>query len=115
MRPYSTDLRERVVRAAQSGRPISEVARLFGVSVATIKRYQALVQTGDLRPKPIPGRARHIGLDDQSDLARQLETRPDATLAEHCLAWQEGHGVRVSIATMHRAIRRLGFTLKKRA
>ena len=115
MRPYSIDLRERVLRAAQSGRPLREISHLFRVSVNTIKRYQTLAQEGDLHPKPIPGRGRHIGLDEQADLARQLEAHPDVTLAEHCLLWQESHGVRVSIATMHRSIRRLGYTLKKRA
>ena len=94
---------------------MSEVARLFGVSVATIKRYQVLAQQGDLRPKAIPGRPRHIPEAEQAALARQLEARPDATLAEHCLAWQETHGVRLSVATMHRSLRRLGYTLKKRA
>ena len=39
---------------------------------------------------------------------------PDATLAEHCDRWVGDHGVRVSGATMQRAIARLGWTRKKR-
>lgn len=114
MRAYSIDLRQRVVRAAQAGKPMSEVARTFGVSVATIKRYLVQVERGDLSPKVIPGRPRYIAEGDRADLVRQLEASPDATLEEHCRLWQESHGVRVSVATMHRSIRRLGYTLKKR-
>ncbi|MHB1413738.1 MAG: IS630 transposase-related protein [Chloroflexota bacterium] len=114
MRAYSIDLRQRVVRAAQSGKPVSEVSRVFGVGVSTIRRYLAQAQQGDLAPRISSGRPRHIAKGEQGDLVRQLAASPDATLEEHCLAWQESHGVRVSVATMHRSIGRLGYTLKKR-
>jgi transposase len=39
---------------------------------------------------------------------------PDATLAEHCAQWARDQGARMSVATMSRAIRRVGITLKKR-
>ena len=46
----------------------------------------------------------------------QLEGNDEATLEHHCELWEREHGVRVSIATMSRAIRNklLGWTLKKR-
>lgn len=57
MRAYSADLRERVVRAVEEGRPREEIIHLFGVSRATIKRsVKQHQETGDLAPKPIPGR-----------------------------------------------------------
>jgi len=46
-------------------------------------------------------------------LAAQVATHPDATLAQHCAVWDQAHGVRVSVATMSRVIRRLGITVKK--
>jgi transposase len=39
--------------------------------------------------------------------------QPDATLADHCRRWAAEHHVTVSVATMSRAFRRLGITLKK--
>jgi transposase len=39
MKAYSQDLRERVLRAVDLGRPRAEIVQLFGVSLATIKRY----------------------------------------------------------------------------
>ena len=56
MRAYSTDLKERLVRAVADGLPMREAARRFGVAVTTVKR--AVVQqreTGSLARKPIPG------------------------------------------------------------
>jgi transposase len=62
MRAYSTDLKERLVRAVADGLPMREAARRFGVAVTTVKR--AVVQqreTGSLERKPIPGCPRRIG------------------------------------------------------
>ena len=62
MRAYSTDLKERLVRAVADGQPMREAARRFGVAVTTVKR--AVVQqreTGSLERKPIPGYPRRIG------------------------------------------------------
>jgi transposase len=39
---------------------------------------------------------------------------PDATLAEHCPLWESSQGVKVSPASMSRAIQRLGRTRKKK-
>jgi transposase len=56
MRAYSTDLKERLVRAVAEGQPMREAARRFHVAVNTVKR--AVVQqreTGSLERKPSPG------------------------------------------------------------
>ena len=37
----------------------------------------------------------------------------EATLERHCELWERGHGVRVSVATMSRAVRGLGWTYKQ--
>ena len=116
MHAYSTDLKERLVRAVADGQPMREAARRFGVAVTTVKR--AVVQqreTGSLARKPIPGCPRRIGKDQEAILHAQLEAAPDATVLEHCAWWAEHQGQQLSEATMWRAIRRLGWTHKKRA
>jgi transposase len=56
MKPYSKDLRLRVLAAVDRGMPRKEVARVFGVSEPTIRRYLRLRrETGDVEPKPVPG------------------------------------------------------------
>jgi transposase len=114
MRAYSTDLKERLVRAVAEGQPMREAARRFGVAVTTVKR--AVVQqreTGSLERRPIPGCPRRIGKEQEASLRARLEAAPDATVLEHCAWWEEQHGQALSEATMWRAIRRLGWTHKK--
>jgi transposase len=114
MRAYSTDLKERLVRAVAAGQPMREAARRFDVAVTTVKR--AVVQqraTGSLARKPIPGRPRAIRRGQETALRARLEAAPDATLQEHCAWWAEHHGQELSVASMWRAIRRLGWTHKK--
>jgi transposase len=114
MRAYSTDLKERLVRAVADGQPMREAARRFGVAVTTVKR--ALVQqreTGSLTRKPIPGCPRRIGKDQDAILLAWLEAEPDATVLEHRAWWAEHQGQQLSEATMWRAMHRLGWTHKK--
>ena len=115
MRAYSSDLKERLVRAVAEGQPMREAARRFGVAVTTVKR--AVVQqreTGSLARKPIPGGPRRIRPEQEAVLRARWEAAPDATVLEHCAWWAEHTGQELSEVTMWRAIRRLGWTHKKR-
>lgn len=57
MRAYSQDLRERVLRTVDLGCPGTEIVRLFGISLATLKRYlKQRREEGHVKPKAIPGR-----------------------------------------------------------
>ena len=115
MRPYSLDLRERIVRAVDAGATQAAVAAAFSVGRATVQRYVAQRRRrGSLAPRPLPGRAGRIGPAQAAALRAQLDAAPDATLAEHCERWSGDHGVRVSVATIQRTIARLGWTRKKR-
>jgi transposase len=115
MRPYSHDLRERIVRAYDAGMPKFRIMQTFQVGRATVSRYITLRRkTGGLAPKPIPGRPPRIGPAQLPALVAQLETTPDATLAEHCATWAETRQTRVSPTSMGRAIERTDWTRKKR-
>ena len=84
MRAYSTDLKERLVRAVATGLPMREAACRFNVAVNTVKR--AVVQereTGSLERKPIPGYPRRIGPEREAALRVRLEAAPGATVLEH--------------------------------
>lgn len=115
MKAYSTDLRERVILAAKQGIPQAEMAKVFAISLSTIKRYlKQWRETATLEAKPIPGRpSKKLG-PLQLDLGQMLAAAPDATLEQHCQSWEQMHGIKVSISTMSRAIKRLGWTRKKR-
>ena len=116
MRAYSQDLRERILRAVDQGKTRDEIVVLFQVSYATIKRYvKQRREQGHVLPKPIPGRPPKKRAPLEANLQAQLEKQPDATLQEHCDAWEAQVGMKVSISTMSRAIDRLKWTRKKKS
>lgn len=118
MNAYSKGLRLRVLTAVDRGLPREEIPNLFGISRSTIKRWVKRRREGDdLEPRHSTGRRRrHIlaSVQERRELWDQLEENDEATLEQHCELWQERYGVKVSLATMSRAIReKLGWTFKK--
>lgn len=115
MKPYSVDLRQRVLGALERGMSRAEIVRTFQISAGSLKRWlKQQRQTGSLQPRRPSGR--HATLDTTTDAAllQQLEATPDATIAEHTQNWNATHHKPVSQSTMGRAIRRLNWTRKKR-
>jgi transposase len=117
MKPYSKDLRLRVLAAVDAGKPTEEVAKTFSVSMPTIKRWlKRRRETGDVRPEPIPGRPARKGPLLKGWLPEHLEANDDLTLEEHREAFEERFGEAVSTSTVGRAIAALadcGWPLKK--
>ena len=112
METYSMDLRERVIRAYdQEVGTQGQVAKLFGVSVAWIRKLlRRRRETGSIAPKPHAGgwRPKFSGqkLEQLKSLVKQY---PDATLQEYL----DRSGVDGSIMAVHRALERLGCRRKK--
>src|SRR3954449_9334634 len=105
MKPYSKDLRIRVLAAVDAATPREEVAKTFSVSVPTIKRWlKRRSETGDVQPKPIPGRPARKGAMFKEWLLKQLEANDDLTLEGHSEAFEEEFGEAVSTSTVGRAI-----------
>jgi transposase len=117
MKPYSKDLRLRVLVAVDAGTPREEVARTFSVSMPTIKRWlKRRRETGDVQPRAIPGRPARKGAMLREWLPEHLEANHDLTLEEHCETFQEECGEEVSTSTIGRAIAGLpdgGWPIKK--
>ena len=56
MKPYSIDLRQKIVESVRRGVSKSETARRFGVSRSTVRRYlRQLDEEGALAPRKAPG------------------------------------------------------------
>jgi len=71
-KPYSMDLRERMVRAVKGGRSRHEVARIFGVSPScVIKLMQRYRETGAVAPAKFGGYKKPI-LTAHEDKVRKL-------------------------------------------
>ena len=112
MKPYSMDLRERVVAACDAGDATREqIAARFSVSVSWIRDLmRRRRQTGSIGPKPRGG-GRPPAFDEAAAgrLREAVRADDDATLGE--LA--EAAGVACCPSAVHRALRRLGVTRKK--
>ena len=81
VKPYSIDLRERVVAAVGGGQSCRVVAATFGVSVASVvkwsQRYRA---TGSVAPGKIGGHKR-LKLEGERDwILARLAEQPDLTV-----------------------------------
>jgi len=117
MRAYSKDLRVKVLDAVDRGMSRAEVAEIFGISMPSIKRWlKRRKETGQLEAKAPPGPPAIKGAMLQEWLPNHLRSNPDLTLEEHCEAFEEDLGVKVSTATMSRRISRLpggGWPMKK--
>ena len=95
--------------------PRREAVTVFGVSLASLKRWLALRRAQQpLTPTVPPGRRRRIPPSQHAALWQHLEAHPDAAVEEHARRWNEHLGTAVSPWTVGRAIRRLGWTRKKR-
>ena len=97
MNAYSLDLRLKVLDAIDRGIPRTEVVKTFGVSMPTIERYlRRRRRTGELAPKPSPGRTPSIlaTSEERRALWKQLEENDEATLRRHCELWEREQGVK---------------------
>ena len=96
------DLRERIVAAVDAGLPRTGAARLFRVSLATIKRYlQRRRATGGLLPGQSPGRTPESAPAQYPALAAQIAAHPDDTLAQHCATWRAERGAALTLSLIH--------------
>lgn len=114
MKAYDLDLRERVVEARAEGMSIAQSAKRFKVSGASVKRFVKLKrETGTLYAKKRPGKPPLLGDEALSVLEQQVQAQNDLSLAEHCQKLEQSIGLRVSVTTMHRSLKRLDMTRKK--
>ena len=113
-RPYSLDLRERVVDAAAATSRRQAAAR-FGVGKATAIRWMAaLAMTGTVAARP-QGRARRSKLDPHEGFLRGLiDEQVDITLEEMRARLRAEHGLTVGVGTLWTFLDARDLTYKKR-
>jgi transposase len=103
MKAYSVDLRKKIVEALLRGTRKSEAARLFGVSLSSVKRYARTAGEGrSLTPKKNPGKRPKLGKGARELLEADLEERPAATLSQRRRFLRDVMGVLASNSTVSR-------------
>lgn len=110
---YPIELRDRVIQAWRSGRyRWEELAELFGVGLATVNRWIGRYRrTGSAAALPHGG-GQPLQTQD-AVVERIVVASPDLTRDEIAEAYAKEAGKRLSVASIGRALRRLGFTRKK--
>jgi len=107
---YSQDLRDRVLAACDGPMKTKQIADIFGVSPAWIRRIkQRKRELGETSPRPPEPAVRHRKIDREC-LRQLVEAHPDATLAELGAML----GVRCVESSIWKALDKMGYSFKKR-
>ena len=110
MKPYSMDLRRKVLAALDRGESARSVARRFDMHDETVRIFRDRREAGRLEPdKPGPKGPAKLTLADHARLRELVAADPGLTLKQ--LA--EQMSVPVAESTIHRALKKLGLSFKK--
>jgi transposase len=113
MRAYSEELRKKIVSAIERGMPKAQAARLFDISLSSVKRYSRTAREGgSLEPRKSPGRPPKIGKKARVLLERDVEERPAATISQRRRLLEHITDTSLSDSTVRRLMKRLGFSPK---
>ena len=116
MKAYSTDLRQKIIEACQRGQATQRaIADLFGVSVSFVEKLlQRYRTTGTFTAKPHGGgQKRRLDATADQRILAWIQAQPDLTLSELQSKTRQELGIRLSLATLCRHLKRLGLTRKK--
>jgi transposase len=116
VKPYSIDLREKVVNAYNSGNiSVRKLAINFGVGKAFVqKMLRQYKEDGHVNPGKQGTNKKAVLADYSNQLIALVEKYPDATLSEYCEYWLESQGQLVSSSMMCRELQKLNLTRKKK-
>lgn len=114
-KPYSMDLRERVVAAIEGGLSTRQAAERFAIGIATAGAWARLKRaTGEVRPAK-QGKPKGCVLDTHADfILGVLAEAPDTTLDEMVERLRQERAVMVVRTAVWKLLDRHGQTYKKR-
>lgn len=113
MRPTSAALRKRIVAAREEdGQSMGQIAERFRIPKGTVQRVlERYRDAGTVEPRfQNAGRKPAFTAQDLARLEADVIAHPDGTLEE----FRERSNVNVSVVSIHNAIKKLGFTRKKK-
>jgi transposase len=114
-RPYSDDLRERVIAAVAEGCSRRAAAARFAVSPASAVRWVGWhAQSGSVSPQPRNGKSRSPLEAHASWLLDLIDKEPDLTLAEIVERLETERGIRTTDSSIDRFFGRHAISFKKK-
>lgn len=110
---YSSDLRERVIKAVEAGSSRREAGELFEISASSSIRWlQRWDESGSAAPKPRGGSVSPLE-EFAAQILALIAEQPDLTLVE-TVAELRRRRIRTSRSSLWRFLDRHGITLKKK-
>jgi transposase len=113
----SEDLRWSIIQAWRKRKlTTAELAEQFGVGEATVKRLKKrfLTTKSVVRSPHGGGTPRKIGPEQEPIVEALVQAHPDWREDQYAEQLAADHGIHASAVTVGRAIRRLGYSVKKR-
>jgi transposase len=96
--------------------PKTQAARLFDVSLSSVKRYARTAREGgSLEPRKSPGRPRKADEKARALLEGDVKERPAATIGQRRRFLEHIMGTTLSDSTVRRLMKRMGFSQKNGA
>ena len=115
MKPYSQDLRERIIAALETGQDAQpEIAENFGVSLSFVEKlWHRWRQTGSCAALARAGGKPRTLQDDAALIGAEVAKQPDVSLTELCQRVAGAGGATASPSMMGRELQRLNLPRKK--
>jgi len=111
VKPYSMDIRSRVLEDTDGGMTTREVALKYRVSESWVRRLkQRRREHGEIAPRPSRNRVQPKWLPYSKRIEELVAAQPDITLRE----LRDALGQDISIQTLSRALGQLQLTFKKK-
>ena len=111
MKPYSMDLRQRVLKDADVGMSTRDVATKYEVSESWVRRLkQRRRENGEITPRSSRNHRQPKWVAVADELHALVDQKPDITLRE----LRDALGEAVSVQTLSCVLRQLGITFKKK-
>jgi len=114
MRPYSQDLRDRVLSALERGERPTDIARRFEVGRGWVHQVRRQLRVEGRRTSlPIGGHRTSLVAPLEAEIRAWIAERPDLTLAEMCERLAREHGVAIKISALWHQLNKWGLSYKK--
>lgn len=114
MKPYSQDLRERVIAALEAGKTQAEVAGQFQIHKSTLEKWwYRWRDTGSCAALPPASGPKRTLQAAEKLIREEIKKQPDLTLEELCERVQEAKGLVASPSMMCRELKLLKLPRKK--
>jgi transposase len=114
-KPYSQDLRDRVIAGVEDGLRTTACARLMRVSVSYVSKVLGRKRsTGETAARPLGHGPKPKLAAHEAALRQRVAAVPDATLEELSAWLLAEHEVAISVSALCRTLQRLHLPRKKR-